>query len=79
MPGKVSSERPVPDHIVKPPYYHVPNQPSNTLGPIEIKSDEQIQRMRDSCKLAANILESCRALVKVTGFHPSIIGFRFDS
>lgn len=65
MPGNVSPERAVPDHIKKPHYFDEPNQPSSTVGKIEIKSEEQIKLMRASCKLAANILESCRSLVKV--------------
>lgn len=65
--GKVSSARwTVPDHIVKPPYYETMKPTSQTLGKIEIKTDEQIQGMRGSCKLAANILRSCAAVAKVS-------------
>lgn len=64
--GKVSKERwNVPDHIAKPPYYETLNRPSKTDGRIEIKSDEDIARMRRSCKLAANILKKCADIVKV--------------
>lgn len=65
--GKVSKERwTVPDHIVKPPYYETLNKPSLTSGKIEIKSDEQIAGMRESCRLAANILKKCGELIKVS-------------
>lgn len=65
--GEVSKERwTVPDHIVKPPYYETLNRPSKTDGNnIEIKSDEDITRMRRSCKLAANILKKCADVVQV--------------
>lgn len=64
--GKVSSDRwIVPDHIIKPPYYETPNKPSGTYGPIEIKNAEQIAGMRESCKLAANILKKCGQILKV--------------
>lgn len=63
--GKVSKDRwTVPDHIVKPPYYETLGRPSRTDGTIEIKDDEQIAGMRDSCKLAANILKKCGDVVK---------------
>lgn len=66
--GKVSTERfTVPDHIDKPCYYETqkkPQDPSFGLS-IEIKNDEQIQRMRESCKLAANILKKCGQEIKV--------------
>jgi methionyl aminopeptidase len=66
-PGKVSKERwTVPDHIVKPPYYEIPNKPSKTTGRIEIKSEFQIAGMRESCKLAANILKKCSAIIRVS-------------
>jgi methionyl aminopeptidase len=65
--GNVSKERyTVPDHIVKPPYYETLNKPSLTSGQIEIKNDEQIAGMRASCKLAANILKKCGAMIKVS-------------
>jgi methionyl aminopeptidase len=65
--GKVSSERwTVPDHIVKPPYYETLNKPSITSGEIEIKSAKQIAGMRESCKLAANILKFVADIVRVS-------------
>lgn len=65
--GKVSTARfDVPDHIIKPPYYETMEPTKQTLGQIEIKTDEQIRGMRASCKLAANILKSCAAVAKVS-------------
>ncbi|XP_030377343.1 methionine aminopeptidase 1D, mitochondrial [Scaptodrosophila lebanonensis] len=64
--GKVSPEREVPDNIEKPPYYYQINSvPGNTLGSTEIKNAQQIQFMRGSGKLAAQILRYCGELVKV--------------
>lgn len=63
--GKVSPERPLPKHISKPNYYFVRNSPSSGDGPPEIKTDSQIQGMRDSCKLAANILKRACGFAKV--------------
>lgn len=64
--GKVSTARwIVPDHIQKPSYYDTKNKPSRTYGTIEIKNEEQIARMRESCKLAANILDKCKGIVNV--------------
>lgn len=65
--GVVSQERySVPDHIDKPPYYETLNKPSFTSGSIEIKNDEEISRMRASCRMAANILRKCGKILKVT-------------
>lgn len=63
--GKVSPERLVPLEIPKPPYYYKFMDPGDTSGIPEIKNREQILRMRESCALAANVLESCADLVKV--------------
>ncbi|XP_055851578.1 methionine aminopeptidase 1D, mitochondrial [Episyrphus balteatus] len=63
--GCVSPERPVPESVRKPPYYFKYMPPGNTIGEVEIKSSEQIYRLRASCKLAAKILHSCEDIVKV--------------
>lgn len=63
--GNVSMERDVPDHIPKPEYYYQHMAPGFTLGEPEIKNSEQIQNMRNSCKLAARILRSCSEIIKV--------------
>ena len=55
----------VPDHILKPKYYDVKNVPSRTDGRIEIKNKDQIMKMRESCRLAANILKQCETILKV--------------
>ncbi|XP_058455903.1 methionine aminopeptidase 1D, mitochondrial [Malaya genurostris] len=64
-PAHVSIERSVPEHIVKPDYYHVRNTPSSGDGWPEIKTATQICSMRESCKLAANILKNTCAITKV--------------
>uniref|UniRef100_A0A1I8PHN9 Methionine aminopeptidase n=1 Tax=Stomoxys calcitrans TaxID=35570 RepID=A0A1I8PHN9_STOCA len=63
--GNVSAEREVPEHILKPEYYYKPMPPGFTLGEPEIKTCEQIEHMRNSCKLAASILKSCSDVIKV--------------
>lgn len=64
--GKVIKNRyEVPEHIKKPHYYFFPNKASSTIGKIEIKNEKQIEGMRKSCKLAANILQMCTDVVKV--------------
>lgn len=66
-PGNVSPELSVPDHIVKPDYYYefiAPGNRDNASAP-EIKSLQDIEQMRETCKLAANILKSCENIIKV--------------
>ncbi|GAB0099752.1 Methionine aminopeptidase [Sergentomyia squamirostris] len=65
VPGKVSAERVIPEHINVPPYYHTLDPPTTTLGEVEIKSSDVIAGMRESCKLAANILRDCSRIVQV--------------
>lgn len=65
-PGYVSPERPVPEHIKKPEYYHMADEPDMYKSPKpEIKMGNSILAMRKSCRLAANILEKCSTLLKV--------------
>lgn len=64
--GEVKSSYEIPDHIVKPHYFYKLNDPPSFNGLIEIKSQEQIQRIRESCKIAANILKKCHEVVKVS-------------
>lgn len=65
--GKVTKNRyEVPEHIKKPFYYFSQNKPSSTIGKIEIKNEKQIEGMRNSCKLAASILQMCNDVVKVS-------------
>ncbi|XP_022232048.2 methionine aminopeptidase 1D, mitochondrial [Drosophila obscura] len=61
-PGQVSKERIVPQRILKPQYYYNNMPPGNTIGTPEIKNIDQIQGMRLSGQLAANILQECGAL-----------------
>lgn len=62
---EVSDELNVPDHIEKPNYYYEYCEPGITSGTIEIKTNDQILYMRDSCKVAANILKNCQNYIKV--------------
>lgn len=66
-PGNVSPELFVPDHIVKPDYYHKFKPPGSTESSSspEIKTAEDIEQMRETCKLAASILKSCQNIIKV--------------
>ncbi|XP_034474160.1 methionine aminopeptidase 1D, mitochondrial [Drosophila innubila] len=63
--GKVSDERIVPEHIQKPPYYLKHMAAGNTLGTPEIKNVEQLEHMRSSGKLAAQILRECGNMAKI--------------
>lgn len=77
--GKVSPDRfSVPDFIDKPSYYENADRPS-PIDFIEIKNEEQIQGMRNACKLAANILKKCGDIVKVSCFHAIIACIIFYS
>lgn len=66
-PGNVSPELAVPDHIVKPDYYYEfkpPGIASDASAP-EIKNAQDIEQMRETCKLASSILKSCHEIIKV--------------
>lgn len=65
-PGNVSSMRYVPDDIEKPPYCYVDDVPDLFKSyKNEIKLSKAIAAMRDSCRLAANILDKCGEILKV--------------
>lgn len=66
----MSPENPVPENIPKPHYYYKLNKPSGFKLEPEIKSSEEIIGMRESCKLAANILHKCQNIVQVRILHP---------
>ncbi|XP_033162156.1 methionine aminopeptidase 1D, chloroplastic/mitochondrial [Drosophila mauritiana] len=63
--GQVSPERFVPEEIQKPAYYFKNMPPGNTLGSPEIKTQDQIDAMRLSGRLAARILRECGKLATV--------------
>lgn len=64
--AEVSKKRkPIPDHITKPEYYET-GEPCFTPETPEIKSSQQISKMRDSCKLAANVLKAVGQQLKVS-------------
>ncbi|KAB0803280.1 hypothetical protein PPYR_00250 [Photinus pyralis] len=63
-PGKISPPRSVPSHIAKPTYYESGTPPLPLLRP-EIKKDNEIKKMRSSCKLAANVLDEIGRIIHV--------------
>lgn len=65
-PGKVSAKRIVPNTINKPSYY-IDGVPTTAPDLPEVKNDEQISKMKDSCKLAANILDEIKKHIYVKG------------
>lgn len=64
-PGKVSPSRPVPDHILRPPYVNT-QQPPGIASGLEVHDKKGIESMRASGRLAAQVLEYAGTLVKVT-------------
>lgn len=62
-PGKVSPHLPVPDHILKPPYFKSRQSPGISTGP-EIHDETGVECMRASGKLAAQVLEFAGTLVQ---------------
>ncbi|XP_060536711.1 methionine aminopeptidase 1D, mitochondrial [Cylas formicarius] len=63
-PKEISPRNHVPDHIQKPSYFQTGN-PSENVPMVEIKTDEQIKRMKKSCILAANILHTVGEHIKI--------------
>lgn len=63
-PGKLSPRRPVPDHILKPPYVASKKPPGIASGP-EVHDEVGIECMRAAGKLAAQVLQYAGTLVKV--------------
>ncbi|KAG5676083.1 hypothetical protein PVAND_005937 [Polypedilum vanderplanki] len=55
----------IPDHIEKPFYYYERNKPADMSGCIEIKSEDDIAKLRESCTIAANVLKKCHEIVKI--------------
>ena len=60
--GKISPRRPVPDSIPKPDYWQSGN-PSRGSGR-NVRTDDELLRMRRACREAARILREAGALVK---------------
>lgn len=53
----------IPDHVEKPVYYLTGDPgPSQTF--IDVKNDESIEKMKESCKLARSILNQCGQILK---------------
>ena len=63
-PGKVLAPRNVPEHINRPPYCKNDILPPAPSVP-EIKSSEQIEKMRKSCALARRVLNYSKSILKV--------------
>lgn len=64
--GNVTEIKKVPDYIWAPPYANsgiVNDEPDQETAP-EIHSDDQIQMLRQSCKLAKLVLDSTKILAK---------------
>lgn len=73
-PGNVSPMSFLPEHIEKPPYYYEDDVPDLFKSPkIEIKRPKAIASMRDSCRLAANILNKCEKILKVKTLDEKIL------
>lgn len=64
QPGQVSERKFVPDNIKTPSYYHT-GEPKEQVRCPDIKNERQIQGMKDSCRLAANILKTVGESIKV--------------
>uniref|UniRef100_A0A2P2KX93 Methionine aminopeptidase n=1 Tax=Rhizophora mucronata TaxID=61149 RepID=A0A2P2KX93_RHIMU len=62
-PGKISPRRPVPNHIQRPPYVNSWQAPGIASEP-EVHDEKGIECMRDSGRLAAQVLEYAGTLVK---------------
>jgi methionyl aminopeptidase len=67
-PGIISKKRPIPEHIVKPDYFYtsVPKkeQESKFQKDIEVKSEEDIKKMREIGILARKTLDIGHSVVK---------------
>ncbi|XP_030499519.1 methionine aminopeptidase 1D, chloroplastic/mitochondrial isoform X1 [Cannabis sativa] len=62
-PGKISPRRPVPDHVLMPPYVKSKKPPGIASG-AEVHDEEGIECMRASGRLAAQVLQYAGTLVK---------------
>lgn len=76
-PANVSPILAVPQHI-KTPNYISGKATNDILEYPEIKNETQIACMRDSCKLAANLLEKIGNFVQVI-FNETNILIKFES
>jgi hypothetical protein len=62
--GKVAPELPVPEHIPRPPYAANYSHPPWT-DQVMVHNQEGVAKMRESCQLAARVLQHAGTLVKV--------------
>lgn len=63
IPGYVSEMRSVPNYITSPPYYKTGIPPESPKS-IEIKTNEQIRKMKPACRLARHILDEIGDKIK---------------
>lgn len=63
--GKVAPELPVPEHIPRPPYAANYDHPPWT-NQVMVHDEAGIAKMRESCRLAARVLQHAGTLVKVS-------------
>jgi methionyl aminopeptidase len=69
-PGRLSAPRTVPDHIQKPDYaLHPRGEPESenrvrASNVVEIKTAEEIEKMRTVCRMAAEVLQETGKIVK---------------
>ncbi|XP_046399277.1 methionine aminopeptidase 1D, mitochondrial isoform X2 [Ischnura elegans] len=64
QPGYVTPGREVPPHIIRPVYHNI-ELSQQEYGKPEIKTREMIDKLRDSCKLAKEILKAVENFVTV--------------
>ena len=68
--GKVAPELPVPEHIPRPPYAANYSHPPWT-DQVMVHNQEGVAKMRESCRLAARVLQHAGTLVKVRPCKPA--------
>jgi len=64
IPHRLSPELPVPEHINKPNYYFEYFPPTSSYGEAMVQRQDVIDRMRNTCRLAATILDKCPQVLK---------------
>lgn len=62
--GRVAPELPVPEEIGRPPYAANYGHPAWTTE-VQVHDEEGVAKMRESCRLAARVLQHVGTLVEV--------------
>lgn len=66
-PGMVTPSQQIPAYIEKPEYFYEYRAPEIfTSTKPEIKRNNAINGVRESCRIAANILEKCESILHVS-------------